>query len=78
MARKDTVAIVYEESVPLFVPNCVTQLLQRPRGAGMRGDITMNEPTTVMLNHNKDIQQTKGCCYDNEEIAGYGSPCVQA
>jgi hypothetical protein len=35
MVRKNTVAIVNQELVPVLQSNCLTQLLQRPGGARM-------------------------------------------
>jgi hypothetical protein len=39
---EDTVAIVKQVFVPVLQSNCLTQLLQRPGGTGMGGDIAMD------------------------------------
>jgi len=43
----------------------------------MAGDVTMDQAPAVMLNHNKDIQETK-CRGYSYEIAGNDSLGVQA
>jgi len=71
-------AIVKEVFVSLFEPDGLTQLLQRPSGTRMGGDVVMDQASAVVLDHNKHIQQTKGRGYGNEEIAGNDFLSVQA
>ena len=54
MLRKNTVAIVNQELVPVLQSNCLTQLLQRPGGARMCSDITMDQASAAVLDHHKD------------------------
>jgi hypothetical protein len=44
----------------------------------MVGDVTMDQASAVMLDYNKDVEQTKCRGYSHEEIAGYDSLSVQA
>src|SRR5450631_4113028 len=74
MLREDAVAIVNQEFVPLFAPDGLTQLLQRPGGTRMRCDVAMDQAATVMLDHHEHVQQSKRCGDGDEEIAGNESP----
>jgi hypothetical protein len=56
--------------VSLFKPDGLAQLLERPGGAWMGGDIAMDQAPAAMLNCHKHIQQTKGRGDGHEEIAG--------
>src|ERR1035438_5317915 len=49
MLRKNTVAIVNQELVPVLKSNCLTQLLQRPGGTRMRSDVTMDQASAAVL-----------------------------
>jgi hypothetical protein len=60
---KIAIAIVRQVFVSVFEPDGLTQLLQRPGGTGMGGDIAMDQASAVMSDHNKDVQQTKGRGY---------------
>ena len=78
MFGKDAVAIVNQEFVPVFVPDRLTQLLQRPSGTRMRCDVAMDQTTAAMLEHYEHIQQAKRCGDSDEEVAGNDSLGVQA
>jgi hypothetical protein len=78
MVRKDAVAVVQQEFVSLFVPNHLAQLLQRPGGAWTRGDVAVDQPAIAMLDHHKNIQQTKGRRDGDEEVTGDDSLSMQA
>jgi hypothetical protein len=75
---KNAIAIVKQVFVSLFESDGLTQLLQRPGGTWMDSDVAMDQAPTVVLDHNKDVKQTKGRGYRNEEIAGNDSLSVQA
>ena len=49
MVRKDAVAIVNQESVSLFIPDHLTQVLQRPGGTRMGCDIATDQPAAALL-----------------------------
>jgi hypothetical protein len=44
----------------------------------MGGDVAVDKATAVVFDHNKHVQQTKGCGYGHEEIASNDSLSVQA
>jgi len=44
----------------------------------MAGDVTMDQASAMMPDHNKDVEQPKGCSYGHEEIAGNNPLGVQA
>jgi hypothetical protein len=67
-----------EESVPVAVPDHLTQLLQCPGSARMSRDVVVDQSAAAMLNYHKHIQQTKGRGNGNEEIAGNEPLSVQA
>jgi hypothetical protein len=67
---ENAIAIVKQVFVSLFEPNGLTQLLQRPSGTGMGGDVAVDQAPAVVPDHNKHVQQTKGRGYGSEEIAG--------
>jgi hypothetical protein len=52
---KNAIAIVKQVFVSLLEPNGLTQLLQRPGGTGMGGDVAMDQAPAVVLDHNKDV-----------------------
>src|ERR1039457_77131 len=68
MLRKNTVAIVNQELVPVLKSNCLTQLLQRPGGTRMRSDVTMDQASAAVLDHHKYVQQLKRRRDGDEEI----------
>jgi hypothetical protein len=57
---KNAIAIVKQVFVSLFEPDGFTQLLQRPNGTWIGGDVAMDQAPAVVLDRNKHIQQTKG------------------
>src|SRR5271167_247154 len=56
MVRKDAVAIVIQESVWIFIPDRLPQLLQRPSRIRMGCDVEMDQTTAAMLDHYEHIQ----------------------
>src|SRR5450631_2287888 len=68
MLRKNTVAIVNQELVPVLKSNRLTQLLQRPRRTRMRSDVTMDQASAAVLDHHKYVQQLKRRGDGDEEI----------
>jgi hypothetical protein len=69
---ENSIAVVKQVFVSLFEPNGFTQLLQRPSGTWMGGNVAVDEAPAVVLDYNKYIQQTKGRGYGDEEITGNG------
>src|ERR1700724_3298591 len=67
---KNTIAIVKQVFVSLFEPDGLAQLLERPGGTWMGGDVAMDQAPAAVLNDHKHIQQTNGRGHGNEEIAG--------
>jgi hypothetical protein len=49
--------IVKEVFVSLFEPDGLAQLLQRPGGTWMGGDVTMDQAPAVVLDHHEHVQQ---------------------
>jgi hypothetical protein len=78
VVSKNAIAIVKQVFVSLFEPDGVTQLLQRPSGTWMGGDVAMDQAPAVVLDHDKHVQQTKGRGYGSEEIAGNNALSMQA
>src|ERR1022692_2225419 len=78
MFRKDTVAIVNQELVPVLKSNRLTQLLQRPGGTRMRSDVTMDQASAAVLDHHKYVQQLKRRRDGDEEITRNEPLGVQA
>jgi hypothetical protein len=64
--------------VLLFESDGLAQLLQRPSGTWMGGDVAMDQASAVVLDDHKHIQQTKGRGHGDEEIAGNDPLSVQA
>ena len=67
-----------EVYVLLFESDRLAQLLQRPSGTWMGGDVAMDQAPAVVLDDDKHIQQTKGRGHRDEEIAGNDPLSVQA
>src|ERR1017187_10333634 len=78
MLRKNTVAIVNQELVPVLKSNCLTQLLQRPGGTRMRSDVTMDQASAAVLDHHKYVQQPERGSDGDEEITRNDPLGVQA
>jgi hypothetical protein len=57
---KNAVAIVNQVFVSLFESDSLAQLLQRPSGTWMGGDVAMDQAPAAMLDDHKHVQQTKG------------------
>ena len=77
LACEDAVAIVNQELVPIFVPDSLTQLLQRPGSARMSRDVAVDQATAAMLDYDKHIQQSECRGNGDEEIARNDSLGVQ-
>jgi hypothetical protein len=75
---KNAIAIVKQVCVLLFESDGLAQLLQRPSGTWMGGDVAMDQAPAVVLDHDKHIQQTKGRGHGDEEIVGNDPLSVQA
>src|SRR6267378_6130519 len=75
---KNTIPIMQQVFVPLLQSNRLTQLLQRPSRSRVRGDIAMNQASTVMLNDHEYIQQSKGDRDGEEKVTGNDPLGVQA
>lgn len=74
VARKDAIAIVKQEFVPILISHHLPQLLQRPSRTRMRDDIEMNKAAAVVLDDYEYIQEAKPRGDGNEEVTGYESP----
>ena len=77
MLGKNAVSIVQQVFVPLQ-SNRLPQLLQRPSRRRVRGDITMNQASTVMLDDHEYIQLSKGDRDGEEKVTGNDPLGVQA
>jgi hypothetical protein len=47
------------QGTTLFESDGLAQLLHRPIGTWMGGDVAMDQAPAVVLDHNKDVQQRK-------------------
>jgi hypothetical protein len=54
---KNAIAIVKQVFVSLFEPNGLAQLLQRPTGTWVGGDVAMDQTPAVVLDHHEHVQQ---------------------
>jgi hypothetical protein len=54
---KNAIAIVKQVFVSLFEPNGLAQLLQRPTGTWVDGDVAMDQTPAVVLDHHEHVQQ---------------------
>jgi hypothetical protein len=57
-------------AVAILVSERFAQLLQSPRGCGMRRDIQMQQPARAMFNYDKDVEHAEGRGHRDEEVAG--------
>jgi len=64
--------------VALFEPNGIAQLLERPGGTRMGGDVAMNQASTTVLDHHEHVQQPERGGDGNEIVAGNDSLGVKA
>jgi hypothetical protein len=78
IAAEDSGAIDSGRALPALQADGLTQLLQRPSGTWMGGDVAMDQAPAVVLDHDKHVQQTKGRGYGSEEIAGNNPLSMQA
>ena len=75
---KNAIAIMQQVFVPLLRSNRLTQLLQRPSRSRVRGDIAMNQASTVMHDDHEYIQLSKGDGDGEEKVTGNDPLGVQA
>ena len=78
MIGEDTVAIVKQVFIPALRSNCLTQLLQRPGGTRMGGDIAMDQSAAAVLDHHKHVQESESRSDGDEEITRNDPLRVQA
>ena len=78
MLGKNTVAIVKQVFVSLFEPDGLAQLLQRPSGTWMGGDVAMDQTPAVVLDYHEHVQQPERGGDGNKEVAGNDSLSVKA
>src|SRR5216684_2024155 len=78
MISEDTVAIVKQVFVLVLQSSCLTQLLQRPGGTRMGGDIAMDQSAAAVLDHHKHVQESESGSDGDEEITGNDPLGVQA
>ena len=60
LLREDAVAVMDEEAVGMVRWNRFAQLLQRPRGRGMRRHIGMEDAAGGMFHDHKHVEEAKG------------------
>ena len=48
-------------------------LLRRPRGRWIRGDVDVNDLASAMAEYDESIQQSKRGCRHDEEVTGGGA-----
>jgi hypothetical protein len=75
---KNAIAIVKQVFVSLFEPDGLAQLLQRPSGTWMGGDVAMDQAPAVVLDHHEHVQQPERGGDGNKEVAGNDSLSVKA
>jgi hypothetical protein len=66
---EDAVPVMEEEAVAMIRWNRFAELLERPWRRGMRSHMDMQDATTRMFHHDKDIQEAKSHCDRDTEIA---------
>jgi len=64
--------------VSLFEPDGRAQLLERPGGTRMGGDVAMDQAPAAVLDHHEHVQQPERGSDGNKEIAGNDSLGVKA
>jgi hypothetical protein len=64
--------------VSLFEPDGLAQLLQRPSGTWMGGDVAMDQTPAVVLDYHEHVQQPERGGDGNKEVAGNDSLSVKA
>src|SRR5271156_902589 len=75
---KNAIAIVKQVLVSLSESNGLAQLLQRPGGTWMGGDVAVDQAPAVVLDHHEYVQQPERCGDGNKEVAGNDSLRVKA
>src|SRR5450631_2352721 len=76
--RKNAIPIMQQVFALLLQSNRFTQLLQRPNRSRVRGDIAMNQASTVMLDDHEYIQLSKSDGDGEEKVTGNDPLGVQA
>ena len=64
----DAVAITNQEAWGLFVRKCLHDLLTRPRGRGIFGDIEVDDMPPMMTENNEGEQYTESSCRNGKEV----------
>ncbi len=67
---ENTVAVVKQIFVLAFASDGLAQLLHRPSGSWMGGDVAMDEAPAAMFDHHKHVSQPERRGHDDQEIAG--------
>jgi hypothetical protein len=70
---KNTIAIVKQVFVFIFEPDGLAQLLERPGGSWMGGDVAVNQAPAAVLDHHEHIQQAERGGDGNKEVTGNDS-----
>lgn len=71
LSGENTVPVMDEEARGVICWHRFAQLLQGPLCCGMRRDMNMEQAAAGVFHDHKDVEQTKGCCDGDTEVAGH-------
>src|SRR5207249_1811752 len=69
LGSEDAIAIMHQESVGVVSGNRFAKLQEGPRRGRFRRDIGMYDAARDMFHDDEDINQAKGCCHYDAEVA---------
>src|SRR3954451_3810259 len=72
-SRETALPIVQDEAIAVIAWKCLSQLLERPLGGGVLGDVEVEDASRSDLHRYKYIKDTETSRNRNNEVAGHNS-----